>query len=155
MMHDERTVTITSICFDIFEHLAFMFGDELEKDDVQCPEDNFIQARMLFSGHKKGSIEIIIPARLAPALAYNILGVDESEPIEMEMAEDALRELLNTLCGRLLPALFTDKETFDLHPPEVEPVTRKQWQEFLSLEESLAFAIEENPVLLNIHFSDN
>lgn len=154
-MSDEIVITIKKICFDIFEQLAFMFGEELEKDDVQCPEDDFIQGRMFFSGHKMGTVEIIIPARLAPAIAYNILGIDESEPIEMGIAEDALKELLNTFCGRLLPALFTDQQTFDLQPPEVEAVTRRRWQDFLSLNESLAFSIEESPVLLNVHFTDS
>lgn len=154
MMHAEGINTIKQICFDIFEQLAFMFGDELEKDDVECPEDDFMKAVMTFSGHKDGAIEIIIPRRLAPALAYNILGIDESVDIETGIAEDALKELLNTLCGRMLPSLFTDRETFDLHPPDVESITRGQWQEFLHREATIVFAIEESPVLLNIHFSE-
>ena len=153
-MHAEGSKTIKKICFDIFEQLAFMFGDELEKDDVQCPEDDFLKATMNFSGHKNGAIEIIIPTRLAPALAYNILGVDESDHIESGIAEDALKELLNTLCGRMLPSLFTDQETFDLHPPEVDFVSRQQWHEFLNQEQTIAFAIEESPVLLNISFTE-
>jgi CheY-specific phosphatase CheX len=152
MMQAEESKTLKKICFDIFEQLAFMFGDELEKDDVQCPEDDFIQARMKFSGHKNGAIEIIIPARFAPSLAYNILGVDESGHLESEIAEDALKELLNTLCGRMLPSLFTDRETFDLYPPEVNSVSRQQWQEFLINENSMVFAIEDSPILLNVHF---
>ena len=154
MIHTEGLKTIKKICFEIFEQLAFMFGEELEKDDVQCPEDDFIKAIMTFSGHKTGAIEIIIPARLAPVLAYNILGVEETDHIESGISEDALKELLNTLCGRMLPSLFTDKETFDLHPPEVTSVTRQQWHEFLNQEHTIAFAIEESPILLNIYFTE-
>jgi len=154
MMNTEGSTTIKKICFDIFGQLAFMFGEELEKDDVECPEDNFIKAVMTFAGHKNGSIEIIIPTRLAPALAYNILGIDDSDPMESEIAEDALKELLNTLCGRMLPALYTDQETFDLHPPEVDSVTRQQWQEFLNHENTIAFAIEDRPVLLKINLAE-
>ena len=153
-MQSEESKIIKKICFDIFEQLAFMFGEELEKDDVQCPEDDFIKAVMTFSGHKNGAVEIIIPARLAPALAYNIMGVDESDNMESGIAEDALKELLNTLCGRMLPSLYTDQETFDLLPPEVQSVSRQQWQEFLIREHTIAFAIEDHPILLNFYIAE-
>lgn len=143
---------IKKICFEIFEQLAFMFGEELDKDEVESPQGDFIRAVMTFSGHRKGSIELVIPKRLAPALANNILGIDESSHPDAEIAEDALKELLNTVCGRILPTIFTDTETFDLHPPEVAGITKFQWQDLLNQEQTIVFSIEESPVLLRIHF---
>ena len=153
-MQAEIPEVIKKICFDIFEQLAFMFGEELDKEDVDCFDMDFFKAAMAFSGHRSGSVEIIIPAHLAPALAVNILGIDENETMEQGIAEDALKELLNTLCGRMLPALFTDQDTFDLQPPEVESVSRTQWQQFLNDERTIAFSIEESPILLNIRIPD-
>lgn len=145
---------VKKICFDVLEQLAFMFCDELDKTDVQNSDDDFLKATMVFSGHHGGAVDIIVPRLLTPALVYNILGMDESDLIESDISEDALKELLNTLCGRMLPALFTDVETFDLHPPEISSVTRKQWLEMLNQENTIAFAIEDSPVLLKVHFDE-
>ena len=152
-MQDDGIDRIKKICFDIFEQLAFMFGEELDKDEVESPQGDFVRAVMTFSGHRKGAIELVIPKRLAPALAYNILGIDEKAHLDAEIAEDALKELLNTLCGRILPTIFTDTATFDLHPPEVAGLSRFQWQDLLNQEQTIVFSIEENPILLRIHFA--
>jgi len=146
--------TVKKICFDVLEQLAFMFCDELEKTDVQNSHEDFLKATMVFSGHHGGAVDIIVPRQLTPALVYNILGMDEDDSIESDIAEDALKELLNTLCGRMLPALFTDLETFDLHPPEISSVNKIQWLEMLNRENTIAFAIEDSPVLLNVHFHE-
>ena len=145
---------VKKICFDIFEQLAFMFCDELDKIDVQSSDEDFIKATMAFSGHHRGAIDIIVTRQLTPTLVYNILGLDENDQLEGGIAEDALKELLNTLCGRMLPALFTDRAIFDLHPPEVAAVSRKQWQEMLNHLDTIAFTIEDSPVLINIHFEE-
>jgi hypothetical protein len=152
MMRADWQETVKKICFDVLEQLAFMFCDELDKTDVQNSDEDFLKATMEFSGHHRGAVDIIVPRQLTPTLVYNILGLDEDDHIESDIAEDALKELLNTLCGRMLPALFTDVETFDLHPPEISSVSRKQWQELLDQQETIAFAIEESPVILNVHF---
>ncbi|MBN2106483.1 MAG: hypothetical protein JW832_03595 [Deltaproteobacteria bacterium] len=131
-----------------------MFCEELEKKDVCNPDEDFLKATMVFSGHHGGALDIIVPRQLTPALVYNILGMDEDDIIESDIAEDALKELLNTLCGRMLPALFTDVETFDLHPPEISSFTKQQWLEMLHRENTIAFAIEDSPVLLNVHFDE-
>jgi chemotaxis protein CheY-P-specific phosphatase CheC len=154
MMQADWQETVKKICFDVLEQLAFMFCDELEKADVQSSDDDFLKATMVFSGHHGGAVDIIVPRRLTPALVYNILGMDEDDLIESDIAEDALKELLNTLCGRMLPALFNDVETFDLHPPEITTVNKKQWMEMLNRDSSIAFAIEDSPVLLNVHFAE-
>ena len=145
--------TVKGICFEVFEQLAFMFGEELEKAAVESTDDDFIKATMKFSGHSCGSMDIIVPTRMAPILAYNILGIDENDPMDPGIAEDALKELLNTLCGRMLPALFTDIAIFDLCPPETGAISHKQWQELLDHQDTLAFAIDDSPILINIHFS--
>ncbi len=154
MMRADWQEVVKKICFDVLEQLAFMFCDELDKTDVQNSDEDFLKATMVFSGHHGGAVDIIVPRQLSPALVYNILGLDEDDAIESDIAEDALKELLNTLCGRMLPALFTDIETFDLHPPEISNVNRKQWLEMLNQQDTIAFAIEENPVILKVHFDE-
>jgi chemotaxis protein CheY-P-specific phosphatase CheC len=109
---------------------------------------------MEFSGHHRGAVDIIVPRQLTPTLVYNILGIDEDDHIESDIAEDALKELLNTLCGRMLPALFNDVETFNLHPPEISCVSRKQWLEMLNQQDTISFAIEESPVILKVYFDE-
>ena len=153
-MRADYYAIVKKICFDIFEQLAFMFGDELDKNDVESSDNDFIKATMIFSGHHGGAVDIIVPRQLTPVLVYNILGMDENNHIDGDIAEDALKELLNTLCGRMLPALFTDIATFDLHPPEIAAISRKQWMDILDQQDTIAIAIEESPVLVNVHFDE-
>jgi chemotaxis protein CheY-P-specific phosphatase CheC len=154
MMRADWQEIVKKTCFDVLEQLAFMFCDELDKADVQPADDDFLQATMVFSGHHGGAVDIIVPRQLTPALVCNILGMDEGDIIETDIAEDALKELLNTLCGRMLPALFTDVETFDLHPPSISSIDSKQWFKFLNQQNTIVFAIEDSPVILNVHFDE-
>jgi CheY-specific phosphatase CheX len=150
-MRPDQNIIIKKICFDIFEQLAFMFGEELDKEEVQCDEDRFIKAVLSFSGFQMGEIDIIVPRQLAPALAVNIMGLEEAGIIDTDTAEDALKELLNTLTGRLLPALFTDETIFNLHPPQTSEINKEQWQKLLEQEDTIIFGIEDSAVLVNVH----
>jgi len=151
-MQLDKMEILKKVCCDVFEQLAFMFGEDLDKDEVECDAESFIRADMAFSGYLSGTLEIIVPFELTRKLAYNILGLDDNETIEQGGYEDAVKELLNTICGRMLTSFFGDEVIFDLHVPETARLNNQQWEALLKEKEYLAIEIEDNPILLYVSF---
>jgi hypothetical protein len=56
---------------------------------------------------------------MLPELAANMLGMDMDEDVSIEEQQDALRELLNVICGNLLPQLGGTQEIFSIEVPEI------------------------------------
>jgi len=149
MQHDINDM-LARVCCKVFENLAFMFGDSLEKDDAVSESETFIRAMMTFDGEKKGSIEIVVPGEIGDELAVNILGLDDPDEIGEDTSDDALKEVLNTTCGQLLTALFTDKPVFHLSVPVTSALDNNQWQELIADEQFIALEIDDKPVLLRV-----
>lgn len=150
MMKNEYRKILSEVCYSVFEQLAFMFGDELEDDDITFDGDSFLKASMGFSGPQQGTVAIVVPVTITSLLAGNILGLEEDQHIDEDNAVDALKELLNTITGRLMTALFGDDVVMDLTIPATEELNHAAWQALIESNEYLAIAIEDNPVLITI-----
>jgi CheY-specific phosphatase CheX len=148
MMKNEDRKVLCEVCFGVFEQLAFMFGEELEEEDIETDADTFIKATMGFSGPQQGTVSIVVPGTITSVMAANILGLDEDQPIEKNTALDALKELLNTITGRLLTSLFGEELVIDLTIPQTQELDRASWNELVENNEFIAIAIEDNPVLI-------
>lgn len=149
-MKPEHREIAGKVCSDVFEQLAFMFCEEIDIEDITPETESFLQAQMSYRGGQTGAVEIIAPTRLAENLAYNILGVDEGDELEPGAASDALQEILNTICGRMMTAIYGEQVVIDLTIPETHTITVQQWQELCGAKEYVALEIEDEPVL--IHF---
>ncbi len=149
-MSNEHDEVVKQVCCDVFEQLAFMFGEELDKDLLDSDSNVFIRATMQFTGDQTGDIEIIVPAELAESLAYNILGFEEGDELEQGASEDALKELLNTICGRIVTEMYGETSVFDLTVPRTKEISNEQWKTILAEQDYMAIDIEDNPVLLSI-----
>ncbi len=148
-MSNDYNEQIVTVCCDIFEQLAFMFGETIDLDEAESDSEIFFRASMTFKGEHEGSIDIIVPKELAELLAVNILGIeDDADSMEEGTAEDALKELLNTICGKLLPIIYGDDKIFDLSPPLTSRLSTEEWEALLEDENYFAIEIEEQPVLI-------
>jgi hypothetical protein len=54
-----------------------------------------------------------------PEIAANMLGIDESGPIGVDHQQDALREIANVVCGRLLPLIGGREAEFYIDQPKI------------------------------------
>jgi CheY-specific phosphatase CheX len=148
MMKNEDRKVLCEVCFGVFEQLAFMFGEELGEDEIETDADTFIQATMAFSGPQQGTVSIVVPETITSLMAANILGLEEDQPIEKNTAVDALKELLNTLTGRLITSLFGEDVVIDLTIPETKELDRAEWDALIGNSEYIAITIEDKPVLI-------
>ena len=147
-MNKKHEEILIKVSCDIFEKLSFMFGEVIDLDEAESDSDLFIKADMSFKWEKDGTVEIIVPSELAESLAKNILGIDESDNLDQVSPHDALKELLNTICGRLLPAIFGDENIFDLYPPQTSEINYEEWESLLENKDYIVVEIEDNPVLI-------
>jgi hypothetical protein len=75
-----------------------------------------VAAQVQFSGRFSGRLELRLSETVLLELAANMLGVDESGPIGIEQQRDALREIANVVCGRLLPLIGGREAEFIIEP---------------------------------------
>lgn len=149
MTKDDRQI-LRDVCFSVFEKLAFMFGDELEEDELDSEEERFLKAAMSFKGTNPGTVIIVLPKLVTSQLAHNILGIEEEQEIDEDTPVDALKELLNTITGRLMTSLFGDEAVIDLTIPVTEEIDRDSWESLASDDNYLKISIDDAPVLITI-----
>ena len=86
--------------------------------DVAPGTEPWVEARMSFTGDVEGSLAVIVPQELQPEIAANILGLDAELMQQPEVFDDALREMLNVVCGHVIRAIAGPSCSFDLVTPE-------------------------------------
>ena len=150
MMKNEERKILKEVCFSVFEQLAFMFGDELEDDEIEASASRFLRASMGFKGPQQGTVSIVVPMTISTLLTTNILGLEEDQIIDEDSAIDALKELLNTITGRLMTTLFGEDVVVDLTIPVTEELDHAAWVDLVEDSQYLAITIEETPVLVTI-----
>ena len=94
-----------------FEELAFA----LPTGGGTAAPAKSVSAQVAFSGPFAGRVVLSVDAAMLPALAANMLGMDEPPPPADQW--DALGELANVLCGNLLPAIAGGEHVFLLEAP--------------------------------------
>jgi len=150
MMKKNDQQILRDVCFSVFEQLAFMFGDEFDEDELDIEDESFLRAVMGFKGTRLGTVIIVVPKQICNLLARNILGIDDDQDIDEDSPVDALKELLNTITGRLVTALFGDEVVVDLTIPETEVLDRDAWELLVADDNYLKLSIDDTPVLITM-----
>ncbi|MCD4824358.1 MAG: chemotaxis protein CheX [Phycisphaerae bacterium] len=108
-----------------FGELAFMLVIPEDSPHPQEKTPLGYAAGVDFSGPFGGKLFVGIAEETLHPLAENMLGIDPGESMpEGVTLEDALKELLNVICGNLLPAIAGDEAEFNIGGPELLPVSQ-------------------------------
>ena len=110
--------TMLGVVEETFASLAFMFPVE-PAAPAACDPETARQAVVEFSGPFRGALLLSASPELLEPLASNMLGLDDGVCPSPEQKQDAFRELLNVICGNLLPAIASPREVFDVHEPRM------------------------------------
>jgi CheY-specific phosphatase CheX len=116
-MHDE---TLQQVAEDTFASMAFLFP---AFDEADAPSDSDAAGRVAaevdFTGPMCGTLTIDLGEGVLVPLAANMLAIDEPDRPSAEQQFDALKELLNVICGNLLPQIGGDRSVFNVGAPRV------------------------------------
>ncbi|HNT33855.1 MAG TPA: chemotaxis protein CheX [bacterium] len=149
-MNEEMTETLNRIVCDVFERMAFMFGEIVEKASLPSLQRTGYLAKMGFEGPICGSVSMAVAQSMCPVIAANVLGMDEDDEFVTEKSLDALKEMLNVICGQIVTSLAGDEPVFDLSVPQVVDIGADEWKSLMDQEESLAFIVDDEPVLFHL-----
>jgi CheY-specific phosphatase CheX len=107
---------LTGVVADTLEKLAFLFAVPLEGP---APEDTQALAtvRVRFSGPLCGGMQLSLSQPVLAELAGNMLGADDGSALSADEQHDALRELINVICGNLLPLICGNSAEFNIQTP--------------------------------------
>jgi chemotaxis protein CheY-P-specific phosphatase CheC len=107
---------LSAVAAQVFDAAAF-FSSYPTTDGELTPVDR-VGATITFRGPHTGRISLFMERQLLDTLALNMLGeADDEDPSEREL--DALKEVLNMICGNLLTVCYGEEVVFNLSPPEI------------------------------------
>ncbi len=108
---------LAQVAVESFGTLGFMFPlDEAEAGAAGSLIEP-ITVAVSFHGPRTGWVTLTAPSGLLPILAANMTGDDG--PISAEVQQDAFKEMLNVICGNLLPQLAGAEAVFDVGSPKI------------------------------------
>ena len=138
---------------EVLETMAFMFADPYENEEIPEEIPDAIKASMEFCWEEGfGAISLTVPAEMCMELASNILGMEPDDPNSQSKAEDALKELLNVITGRLATGVFGTKPVFTLSVPEVVIMDRDSWITEYKNPNTVKFSADSKVLLLTAEF---
>ena len=113
-MNNRLNETLCSVGQEVFESLAFIllaFEQEPESQD-ESPGEARTTGTISFRGPFDGSVALSVSSELLPEICANMLGLDFDETASAAQQRDAFKELLNVICGNLLPKLVGQDAVF-------------------------------------------
>ncbi|MFP4355083.1 MAG: chemotaxis protein CheX [Phycisphaerae bacterium] len=121
-MSNKLDETLAGVAEDTIMSLAFLFlMSEDEAGGIEA--DASVTASVEFSGPFAGALFLSAPQPMLDELAANMLGFEQGEaglPSD-DVKNDALKELLNVICGNLLPEIAGNEAVFKVHAPQIQP----------------------------------
>jgi len=138
---------------EVLEQFAFMFPDDEPAPGLPDWPGECLHAAMSYTGPARGSVSLAAPAALCAELAANVLGAEPGQ-VGPEAAEDALKELLNIICGKVTADLYGEEAVIDLTVPTVAEIDAGQWRELSGDSRRLRFTIEQKPMLAALQPAD-
>ena len=120
-MNQQYNEIITESIVDIFEKVAFLFPMPVEEPGDVSPEEcsQNICLGIKFTGHRNGDFILSLPKELTKEISANMLGVDEDDPDVEQKSIDAAKEILNIVCGNMLPKIYGEDPVFHLSAPYI------------------------------------
>lgn len=96
--------------------LAFLFAMP-DEDAPSQPAGDCVLAEVDFSGPFSGTVFLRLPRAVLPELCANMLGLEPGDDLPAEQMRDAAGELLNVVCGNLLPKIAGSEAVFKVEAP--------------------------------------
>jgi chemotaxis protein CheY-P-specific phosphatase CheC len=155
MAANQKEIVEEVFC-DVIGKLAFMFGEVTPKEDLpRKGSTTYVRTSMSFSGGLAGDLALAVPEEACPEIAANALGMEPDNDRVMERGLDALKEVLNVACGRILTALAGEEAMFDMSIPVISKLDATAWSALVDDPDSFGFLADDHPVLLTLSLEED
>ncbi len=152
-MEDERNLSRQAMEQAVISVVAAMTGmsaEVIEARDIPPFEIPLINARIAYSGPYSGDLGLMIEQPLAELIGMHMLGFGPGEHLIQDMIDDAVKELLNVVCGRFLTLMFGSKPVFSLNIPQAFPLGAQVCNALVQNSPLLAFRVEGYTIIGNV-----
>ena len=106
------------VAVEVLEKIAFVFSSrEEERDNLDAA--SALTVKVNFCGLFNGMVLMAVSVHILPEITGNMLGIEDSEETTVEQQQDAVKELINVICGNLLPAVAGKSMVFSVDTPEI------------------------------------
>ena len=120
-MNNRLNDILSSVAEEVFESLAFVLP-AFEEDESAPPEGAArTAASIAFAGPFEGTLVLSVSSEMLPAISANMLGLDIADAPPADQQHDAFKELLNVICGNLLPKVAGEEAIFNVRAAELLP----------------------------------
>ena len=139
----------------VLEQHAYLFGDPVPASQLPATLEDLIEVVVAFHGAFTGRMVLSCTRELSHELAANVLGMMEPDEIEDEDAEDALKELMNVLAGRLLAQLEAEPGLVQIGPPMLgSDADGSHWKDLLGSTGTCSFLVEDHPAMFRLELEN-
>jgi len=134
----------------VMKSLARFFSEPADKTDFPTPTGGIWLATVPFSGPLEGMLRVAMDKALGGEIVNAILA-GEAEPEQRDsMAEDAVKEMANILCGHVLSSLAGLKAASTPKPPRLDTVEEIHWRELLDDPQTVPFWVDSLAMLVQL-----
>ena len=149
MLEISDNVLVDSLS-EALETMAFMMVMPPE-EELPAPEQS-IRVDMSFTGPVRGKVELMADLDFTWNLAANVMGLDPDEEEAKLKGTDAFKELVNTVCGVLLPKLASSpKDIFDVSIPQAQTFdTADDWSKFITQSNATILDVDCQPMAVKL-----
>lgn len=118
------TPSLVQTFSDVLANLAFMLT--ADQGDAPPPDTRWLITRISYQGPCSGEVTLRCPEGFAGVLASNLLGIEPNDPEAHAKSHDAMKELMNVLCGQIVTSLHGTESIFSLSIPELQVLDADQ-----------------------------
>lgn len=141
---------LCSVFEKVTETMAYMFAERAAVRGLPNFEGEAVESAISFSGPRNGSMVLAVPKDMCVELAASVLGVERDDVDIAEKGIDAIKELLNVICGNVLTEIAGSEPVFNLSMPSTRIVNQSVWKSLSSQGTTVAFMVDDYPALLQL-----
>ena len=139
---------IDEVFCKVLEKQAFLFPDKTPAAELPPQSGNMLCANIAFSGDAgKGKISFYAPETMCQEIAANFLGIEPDSDEAISKAPDALKEMLNMVCGNFLTDFAGAEAVFDLKVPDAAPISKEDWSAVLARPDALCYCADDYAIV--------
>jgi chemotaxis protein CheY-P-specific phosphatase CheC len=146
-MEPDRKEQLDDMFCQTLEQYAFMFGEQVEKEEFPIEDDPFLFSGITFTGPLNGKVSLAIPKEQSAELASNVLGLSPDDPEVEQEAIDSFKEMVNVVCGHVLTTLAGEEAIFNQSVPDLLEIGVDEVKKVLDDESTLAYLVDDIPML--------
>lgn len=153
-MNDAFFAILEQAFNETLENVAFMFAEPLDEASDGGGQP-LLKADISFDGPESGTLSVTLPETMAAELAANSLGVEPDDEEAVSQGKDAVGEMLNVFCGKLLTNWKGEDPIFNLSIPVIKSLDASEWSRLCDMDNSVLFRVEDYPVLVIANCGNN